>query len=185
MAKLTLGPTTHLMPKPAILVGAMVDGKANFMTVAWGGIAGKKPPAMTLTLQKAAYTVEGIEESGVLSVNVPSVDLAQKVDFCGLYSGRKEDKAAMFEVTIGQATGAPLIGECPLNFECRVIKRDDVDRSWLYLVEIVETHVEADCLTDNFPDPMKINPLIFTSGVLRYHALGEVIAPAYKVGKKK
>ena len=39
MNKVKLGPQTLVYPKPAFLVGADVDKKANFLAVAWGGVA--------------------------------------------------------------------------------------------------------------------------------------------------
>ena len=38
MEKVKLGPKTLLYPMPAVLAGAVVDGKPNFMTVAWCGM---------------------------------------------------------------------------------------------------------------------------------------------------
>ena len=35
MTKVTIGARTLLYPLPAVLVGANVNGKANFMAVAW------------------------------------------------------------------------------------------------------------------------------------------------------
>jgi len=52
MEKLKLGPETLLYPMPAVLVGAMVGEKPNFMTAAWCGIAASKPPAISVALQK-------------------------------------------------------------------------------------------------------------------------------------
>jgi flavin reductase (DIM6/NTAB) family NADH-FMN oxidoreductase RutF len=184
MAKIKLGPTTNLLPMPVVLVGAIVEGQANFMTVAWAAIASRKPPSLTLALGKAAHTVKGIEEEGLLSVNVPSPDLVEKVDFCGLYSGRKEDKAALYNISRGELTGAPLVDDCPLCFECRVISKQDLNSNWLYLVKILEVHVDQDCLTDDTPDLAKINPLIFTPGGLGYYGLGDKVGPAFKIGKK-
>ena len=51
MGKLKLGPQTLLYPMPAVLVGAMVGKKPNFMTAAWCGIAASKPPAISVALQ--------------------------------------------------------------------------------------------------------------------------------------
>ena len=39
MNKSRLGPEALLFPTPSVLVGSMVDGRANFMTAAWCGIA--------------------------------------------------------------------------------------------------------------------------------------------------
>lgn len=60
MDKKKLGPETLLYPMPAVLVGAMVDAKPNFMTAAWCGIAASTPPAISVAIRPARYTLEGI-----------------------------------------------------------------------------------------------------------------------------
>jgi flavin reductase (DIM6/NTAB) family NADH-FMN oxidoreductase RutF len=45
--KKAIGPQTLLYPMPAVLVGAQVKGKPNFMTAAWCGIAASTPPAIS------------------------------------------------------------------------------------------------------------------------------------------
>ncbi|MGD2038791.1 MAG: flavin reductase, partial [Desulfobacterales bacterium] len=90
--KKAIGPQTLLYPMPAVLVGALVDGKPNFMTAAWCGIAASKPPAISVGLQSARFTLEGIKANNTFSINIPSADLVEKVDFCGIYSGHKTDK---------------------------------------------------------------------------------------------
>jgi len=37
MSKILIGPQTLVYPMPTFLIGANVDNKPNFMTVAWGG----------------------------------------------------------------------------------------------------------------------------------------------------
>ena len=44
MAKVQMGPQTLIYPMPALIIGANVDGKPNFMTAAWGGICNGEPP---------------------------------------------------------------------------------------------------------------------------------------------
>ena len=39
MGKTRIGPTTLIYPMPTLLVGAEVDGKPNFLAIAWAGIA--------------------------------------------------------------------------------------------------------------------------------------------------
>jgi len=96
LEKVKIGPSTHLHPKPAVLVGALVDEKTNFMTVSWCGIASQQPPAISVAIRKIRHTLKGIRQHGVFSVNVPGVDLARKVDFCGIYSGKEEDKSKIW-----------------------------------------------------------------------------------------
>lgn len=184
MEKKKLGPSTLLFPMPAVLVGADINGKPNFMTAAWCGIGARKPPAVTVALFKDRYTLEGIKETGTFSVNVCSCDMVKKVDYCGIYSGRKKDKSKLFNIFYGELKTAPLIQDCPVNLECKVVHYLDLGSHDLVVGEIAETYIAESCMTDEKADPVKIDPLIYTSGTTKYHRLGEVIAPAFETGKE-
>ncbi len=185
--KRTLGPQTLVYPMPAFLVGALVDGKPNFMTAAWGGIACSNPPMLTIALQHHRYTYKGIKEKGTFSVNIPSTNLVTETDYCGVVSGSKADKnlACRFTVFFGKLETAPMIEQCPVNLECKVFQVIDLGSHALIIGQIMETHVTEECLTDGQPDVNKIKPFAFTHGHNpNYQAFGEVLAPAFKVGKK-
>lgn len=183
MEKKKLGPQALLFPMPAVLVGATVGEKPNFMTAAWCGIAASKPPAVSVGLQKVRHTLKGIVEQGTFSINVPSASLARQVDFCGIYSGARRDKSELFHVFYGALKTAPLIRECPVGLECKVIQSLDLKSHELVIGEIIETYVSEDCVTDGKPDPEKIDPLIYTTGVMQYRRLGEVVGQAFNMGK--
>jgi flavin reductase (DIM6/NTAB) family NADH-FMN oxidoreductase RutF len=183
MEKIKMGPQTWLYPMPAILVGVVLDEKPNFMTAAWCGIAGSSPPAVSVALRKVRYTFEGIQAQEAFSINIPSADLVKKVDYCGIYSGRKRDKSQMFQVEYGSLKAAPLIKECPVSLECKVIHTLDLNSHVLFIGEIKETYVKAECLTDGKPNPAKIDPLIYATGTDQYFRLGDIIGPAFSMGK--
>jgi len=184
MDKKRIGPQTLLYPMPAVLVGATVNNKPNFMTAAWCGIAAFKPPALTVGLQPVRLTLKGIRENGRFSVNIPSADLVKKVDYCGIYSGEKRDKSKIFKTFYGVLETAPLIKECPVNLECKVKHSLDLGSHVLIVGEIVETHISERCLTEGKPDPQKIDPLIYTTVLQQYRRLGEFIAKAFEIGKE-
>jgi flavin reductase (DIM6/NTAB) family NADH-FMN oxidoreductase RutF len=186
MEKITIGPSTLLFPMPAILVGAEVDGKANFMTVAWCGIAAQAPPAISVALRKQRHTLKGINEHQSFSVNVPSADMVKKVDYCGIYSGSSKDKSTLFTIFKGKLASAPLITECPLNLECKVLHLLDLGSHTLVVGEIVETHINRDCMdTDGRKViPAKIDPLIYTTVSQEYQRLGEVVGKAFHDGRE-
>ena len=184
MRQVKMGAQTLLYPMPAVLVGAMVNGKANFMTAAWCGIAASTPPAISVALRRARYTFEGVEASGAFSINVPSADQARIVDFCGIYSGHRQDKSEIFQVEFGRLKTAPLIAECPIKHACKVIHTLDLDSHVLFVGEIMETYVNEDCLSDGKPDTAKIDPLIYSTGSQQYHRLGEAVGKAFSIGKK-
>ena len=62
MEKIKFGPQTLLYPMPAILAGANVNDKPNYMVSAWCSIVSHKPPAVSVALQKSRYTLTGIKK---------------------------------------------------------------------------------------------------------------------------
>ncbi len=185
MKKVTLGPQTLLYPMPAFLVGAIVDGKPNFMTAAWSGIVNSSPPTLSVSLQHHRYTLKGIKENGIFSVNVPSTDQVKETDYCGIVTGTREDKTAVckFDVFYGKLKLAPLIEQCPVNLECKVVHILNLGSHALVIGQIEEIHASEDCLTDGAPDALKVRPLIFGVGAGKaYYSLGKEIATAFSIG---
>jgi len=187
MGKILMGPQTWLYPMPTLLVGAKVDGKANFMAVAWGGIANGAPPMLSVAIRHNRYTLKGIRQNLTFSVNIPSGDMVREADYCGLKSGARVDKVEVcrFRVFYGQLESAPLIEQCPVNLECKVMHILNLGTHALVIGRIEETHALESCLTNGKPDVTKIRPFIYTpTPSSHYRALGEVIAQAFSVGKE-
>ncbi|MEL7567750.1 MAG: flavin reductase family protein [Dehalobacterium sp.] len=184
MDKTKIGAKTLLYPMPTIIVGAKVDGKPNFLTVAWCGIVGIGPAMISITLGKNHYTNPGIKENGTFSVNIPSEELILVTDYCGIQSGKNTDKSNLFEVFYGQLETAPMIKECPLNLECKVIRIiDDLNADEIIIGEIVKTYCGSEYLTDNLPDIKKIKPILFSTQDKNYWSVGEHLGKAYSIGK--
>jgi len=185
MTKVTMGPKTLIYPMPVFLVGAEVNGRPNFMAVAWGGIANGVPPMVSLAIRPQRYTFKGIRENMTFSVNIPSRDLVEEADYCGLVSGAEVNKAEVcrFRVFYGKVEKAPLIEQCPVNLECRVVHILDLGSNSLVIGRIEETHVSESCLANGNPDVTKIRPLAYvTSPARQYQVLGEIIAQAFQAG---
>lgn len=184
MAKIQIGPQTLIYPMPALLVGAEVDGKPNFMAVAWGGIANGRPPMISVAIQPHRYTLKGIKQSRTFSVNVPSTDMVRETDYCGIVSGAKVNKVEVcrFSVFYGKLKNVPLIEQCPINLECEVVHILGLGSHELIIGKIEETHISESCLTDGKPDVTKIKPFIFSLSSSQYYAFGEVIAKAFNIG---
>ncbi|MBM3154604.1 MAG: flavin reductase family protein [Chloroflexi bacterium] len=187
MSKVLLGAATLVYPMPAFLVGANVDGKPNFMTVAWGGIANGEPPMVSVAIRHTRHTLKGITENKAFSVNVPSADLVKETDYCGITPGSKVDKVKVcgFKVFYGKLKSVPLIEQCPVNLECSVAHTLDLGSHVLIVGKIEETYVSEGCLTDGKPDVNKIKPFGYTmTPDNQYRPLGETIARAFNVGKE-
>jgi len=186
MSKVKMGPKTFAYPMPAFLVGADVDGKPNFMAVAWGGIANSSPPMVSIALQHRRYTYKGIKKTGSFSVNIPSTDIVSEADYCGITSGAKVNKVAVcrFSTFYGELSDAPMIDECPVNLECKVVHTLNLGSHALIIGKIEQTYITETCLTGGKPDVAKIKPFIYSEGLAhQYHAFGEIIAKAYRIGR--
>jgi flavin reductase (DIM6/NTAB) family NADH-FMN oxidoreductase RutF len=187
MAKVLMGPQTFLYPMPVLLVGANVNGRPNFMAVAWGGIANGVPPMISLAIRPQRYTFKGIKENMAFSVNIPSSDMVAEADYCGMASGSKVNKVEVcrFTVFYGKVENAPLIEQCPVNLECKVVHILGLGSNSLVIGSIEEAHVSEDCLTDGKPDVTKIKPLSYvTSPARQYQVMGNIIADAFSAGAK-
>jgi flavin reductase (DIM6/NTAB) family NADH-FMN oxidoreductase RutF len=181
MDKVAIGPMPYMSVMPAVLVGANVKGKPNYMTAAWATVACMAPPMVCVALNKERYTVKGIQENKTFSLNVPSVHQAVETDHCGLVSGSKEDKSKVFRSFYGRLKTAPLAEECPVNIECKLFRSVDCGSHLLHIGEVVEIHADASCLTDGKPDIAKINPIIYAQAT--YFGVGRQVGRAFSAGK--
>jgi len=179
MEKVRLGPDTLAYPMPVFLIGANVGDRPNFMTAAWSGIVNGAPPMISVAIVSSRHTFKGIREHMTFSVNIPSIDMVKEADYCGSTTGSKVDR-----IFYGKLENAPLIEQCPVNLECRVVHIMDMGSNLMVIGKIEETHVSEDCLTDGKPDVTKIRPFAYvTSPAQQYQALGEIVADAFSVGR--
>lgn len=171
-----------LAATPVVIVGARTDGKPDFATVAWTGVAASNPPSISIALQHHRYSLKGIRQNMTFSVNIPSIDLVKETDYCGLVSGINTDKAGDCHFTIfyGKLQSAPFIEQCPVNHACEVIQILNLGSHELVIGKIVETHLSEDCLTEGRPDIRKLKPLIFAG--MKYYAVGDETGDAFKIG---
>ncbi len=182
MTKTALGPRPLLCPMPVVLVGAMVDGKANYCTVAYCGIVNHQPPMISIALATTHHTTVGIRDAGVFSVNIPSVNMVAVTDYCGLVSGKQTDKSNLF-TTFPGTLNVPLIAECPINLECQIHQAlHPCAAETVFIGEIMQVYAGDDYLTDGEVDLAKIQPFAF-SWDNRYWSLGEPIGVAWEIGK--
>lgn len=168
---------------PVVLVGADIGGKPNFMTAAFVAITNVKPPMVACGLNPKHHTCDGIEANRAFSLCLPSADQVEVVDWCGIVSGEKTDKSEVFTVFRGELSGAPMIEQCALCAECRLVQSTPYGLDSLFVAEIVSVHARPELLDGGKPDWKKISPLLFTFPEASYWKLGDYVAKAWHVGK--
>lgn len=185
--KKLLGPTDRIYPMPCPLVTGGTLESADTLAVAWMAIVSPSPPRIGMSLRRTRRTLELIRETGDFTVNFSPTSLAAEVDFCGIASGRNVDKWQVTGLTLAPSTAvtAPLIAECPLNLECRVVQEVDLEDYVFVIGEIVETHAEESILdeTGERVDVGALDPLTYIAGSREYRGLGPKLADAFSLGK--
>jgi flavin reductase (DIM6/NTAB) family NADH-FMN oxidoreductase RutF len=184
--KRRLGPTERLYPMPTPLVVGQAGDRRGVMTVAWIAIAGSTPSSVVMAVRSTRHTLSLIRESGEFTVNVAPVALAEAVDYCGIVSGRNTDKFADTGLTPvpGAVVATPIVEECPLNLECRVMQEVPNGDYVLVIGEIVETQADESILGERDSiDVDKLDPLVYVPSTREYRGLTEKVADAFKIGR--
>jgi flavin reductase (DIM6/NTAB) family NADH-FMN oxidoreductase RutF len=183
MTKIKIENNAFTYPEPVFLIGSMIDGKPNFMPAAWVSRVNVTPNMMALSFNPQRHTYKGIKKNNVFSINLPSINLVTRTDYCALVSGKNNDKSKMFELFYGENKNVPMIQECPICAECKVIQELSLVDHELVIGEVINTYIDENCLTDKHPDIQKIKPFIFTAPDNHYWADGETLGKAWGVGK--
>ena len=85
--------------------------KPNLITIAWTGNVCSDPPMLSISVRPERYSYDIIKTTKEFVVNVPSLRQARAVDWCGVVSGRDEDKFAAAGLTPSPALkiGCPIV----------------------------------------------------------------------------
>ena len=77
------------------------------------------------------------------------------------------------------------IAECPVCFECRLVKTLRLGGEEVFIGEITAIYAETKVLKNGKPAIKKINPLIYSTFDKQYFRLGPVVGDAYRLGKER
>ena len=151
MDKIDFKGSVILNPVPVVLITSKNnEGKTNVFTVGWTGTINTKPPMLYISIRPERLSYEYIKESMEFVVNLPSSDLVKKVDYCGVRSGKKNDKITEMNFTLkeGHNVSTPYIDECPVNIECKVKNIIPLGTHYMFIAEVVASHVNEDLLDE-------------------------------------
>jgi len=151
MDKIDFKGSVILNPVPVVLITSKnKSGKTNVFTVGWTGTINTKPPMLYISIRPERLSYEYIKESMEFVVNLPSSDLVKKVDYCGVKSGKKNDKITEMEFTLKESlnVSVPYIDECPVNIECKVTNILPLGTHDMFIAEVVGSHVDESLLDE-------------------------------------
>jgi flavin reductase (DIM6/NTAB) family NADH-FMN oxidoreductase RutF len=145
MSKKIFKGSVMLNPVPAVLVTSTDgNGNNNVFTVAWAGTICTKPPMLSISIRPERLSYDYIKTSGEFVINIPSSKMVKELDYCGVRSGRKEDKIKNmnFQLNESSTVSVPYIDQCPISLECKVKEILPLGSHHLFLAEVLSCNVE-------------------------------------------
>ena len=114
----------------------------NTMTIGWAymGVSWRKNIFIAM-VRPQRHTYELMEKTGEFTVSVPTVNpLRAELGFAGTASGWDVNKFDGHGLTAAPArqVNAPIVGECGLHLECRVVSRQKL--SGEHMDEAIRSH---------------------------------------------
>lgn len=179
--KKNIGNSLALYPTPLVVVGAIVNGKPNYVLVGHVGIMGHD--RIMVSLAKPHYTNQGIKETRALTVNIVDEAMLAKADRTGCVSGNKTDKSAMFAYHT-EGTGAPVIDEAPVVMDCIVDDIYETEGFDNFICKIDGVYAEENVLNEAGKiDYHTLKPVLFEMPTYEYLRTGDVIGKCMNISK--
>lgn len=188
MAKQSWKPGNMLYPLPVVMVSASdKEGRDDIITVAWAGTVCTNPPMVSVSIRPERYSYHMIRETGEFVINLTTEKLAFATDYCGVRSGRDVDKFKETGLTREKAdkVRAPMIGESPVNIECRVRKVKELGSHHMFIAEVVAVHADEAYMDEKKRfDLKRAKPIVYSHG--EYLGTGRKLGSfGYSVKKSK
>lgn len=164
-------------PVPPALVSCGTLEAPNVLTVAWTGMLQSQPPKTYISVRPERYSHGLIKASGEFIINLPTAALVRAVDYCGVRSGRSENKLAAARLTPEAVPGfaAPAIAESPLCLACRVTDIVPLGTHDMFLADIISVQVDEELIDAN-------GRLCLARAGLCAYAHGEYFSLGRKIG---
>jgi len=133
-----------LEPGPVVMLTTALGGRPNIMAMSWQTMLEFEPPLVGCVISDRNHSFGLLQATNECVINIPTVEIAEKVVGCGNTSGANTDKFERFGLTPKPAAqvGAPLIGECFANLECQVVDTGMVAKYCLFVLEVVKAWVD-------------------------------------------
>ena len=181
MSKELWKPGNMLYPLPVVMVSlADAEGHPNIITLAWVGTV------VSISVRPERYSYPILKETGEFVINLTTKELTFATDYCGVKSGRDVDKFKEMGLTAIPASvvKAPMIGESPVNIECKVREVKPLGSHDMFLADVVAVHADEKYMDEKHKFHLEqAEPIIYSHGT--YFACGEQLGTfGYSVKKQ-
>lgn len=168
---------TLLSPVPAVLVSCGTLEKPTALTIGWTGITCSDPPKTYISVRPERNSHDIIKETGEFVINMMPSSFVRQVDYCGIKSGRTEDKLAKMKLIPQECANvsAPQIAQSPITLECKVTDIIPLGSHDMFMADILTVNIAKELLDER--GRLKIEQ----AGLMAY-AHGTYFALGKKIG---
>ena len=140
-----------LRPMPPIIVSCRdKEGRDNALVVGYAANCSFDPPMVIVGVREERFSHHMIRETGVFIANIASKHNKEIYNYLGTTSGRKEDKFKKMSINsrTGDKVNAPLLLDCPVNIECRVVNIVKSGSHDLFIGVVEKVHADKDLVDE-------------------------------------
>ena len=150
MERIIWKPGNMVYPVPPVLVTCRDQGIDDVMTAAWTGTVCSDPAMCFVSIRKERFSHDLIENSRAFAINLPCSALKRAVDYCGVKSGRDENKfeTAHLQTLEGSKLDLPLLADAPVNIECSVTEILRLGSHDMFLGKVEAVNIDPALLDD-------------------------------------
>jgi len=138
-------PGNLLYPLPAVMVscGSTPD-EHNIITISWTGTINTNPPMVYISVRPERHSYDIIKKNMEFVINLTTDKLAKATDFNGVRSGRDMNKFEATNLTPVPARklNTVIIGESPVNIECKVKQIIPLGSHDMFIAEVVAVNAD-------------------------------------------
>lgn len=189
MNKLNFKGSVMLNPTPVVLVTSKNKlNKINVFTVGWISTVCTKNPIIAMGVRPERLSYKYIKESGECVINLPTKHMVKVVDYCGVVSGKKQDKIKHLNLKLneGISVSTPSLEDSPIALECKLKSITPLGTHDLFLLEVLNVKIDENLIDSN-------NKICFNKANLICYSHGEYFSLqnkplgkfGYSIRKKK
>ena len=189
MTKLLWKPGTMIYPLPAVMVSCGSEpAEYNIITISWTGTICTDPAMCYISVRPSRHSHNIIKKNGCFVINLTTKSLAYATDWCGVKSGKNNDKFRETGLTPVPAMNikAPMIKESPVNIECIVKEIKQLGSHDMFISEVVAIHADGKYYDEKSGIFRLISaePVCYLHG--KYYETGKLVGKfGFSVEKKK
>ncbi|NPA67889.1 MAG: flavin reductase family protein [Chlorobi bacterium] len=143
--KIEWKPGNMLYPLPAVMVSCgSAENEYNIITISWTGTVNTNPPMVYISVRPERHSYQILKKNKEFVINLTTEKLARATDFNGVKSGREINKFKVTNLTPVPARkiNTVLIGESPVNIECKVTEIIHLGSHDMFIAEVVNINVD-------------------------------------------